>query len=344
MRYIERVAPLGSVGAARWGYFYKVVKLLDNQSKTKNQHYVPRMYMKRFGYGTEDNPRISVLFTDTGKVLNNQNPDNFASNHLFYDVPKDLIEDALKNDFIAFPELKENENLKDEQFIEHALSREEGAFRQMLDVIKDNPQEIYNDKTRAVFICFVHELAYRTKGFRDMMDKINNQTEEVLRQMCDNIGLSEEEKEQTIKANCISGKRQQIESIVSVAPILKTMNMLEKNYNWYIAYNDTDLDLVISDDPVKSIRMGLNDVCIPMTKQLAVVLRVKGQNAPLFSKDIPNENAINMTLQSVVAYNLLQIGMSQRYVFGSQKAIQNMKSFNGLDSVNKILLKLTGND
>lgn len=28
--------------------------------KTKNEHYVPRMYIKRFGYGTKDKP--SVLY------------------------------------------------------------------------------------------------------------------------------------------------------------------------------------------------------------------------------------------------------------------------------------------
>lgn len=51
--------------------------------KTKNQHYVPRMYIKRFGYGTEDNPRISVLKKQEGIILHNQNPENFASKRFF---------------------------------------------------------------------------------------------------------------------------------------------------------------------------------------------------------------------------------------------------------------------
>ena len=64
--------------------------------KTKNQHYVPRMYIKRFGYGTEDNPRISVLKKAEGIPLHNQNPENFASKRFFYDTTEDVIADVLK--------------------------------------------------------------------------------------------------------------------------------------------------------------------------------------------------------------------------------------------------------
>ena len=71
--------------------------------KTKNQHYVPRMYIKRFGYGTEDNPRISVLKKQEGIILHNQNPENFASKRFFYDTTEDVLEDVLKWDIEAFP-------------------------------------------------------------------------------------------------------------------------------------------------------------------------------------------------------------------------------------------------
>ena len=284
--------------------------------KTKNQHYVPRMYLKRFGYGTDKKPKISVLFKKDGKVLHNQSPWNFASTNYFYDVPKDM--------------LKDNKYLQDEQFVEHALSREEGAYNQMLNDLEANSQSIYTEQTRAIFISFVHSLAYRTKSFRDMIDKMNEKTEQVLREMCDNVGLSEEDKANSIKTNCISGQQQQIENLVSLVPTLGTMNKLLINYNWYIAYNYTDLDFIISDDPAKPIWLGLNDICIPISKKLAIILRVKAKDAPLFSKDISDGNIINMSLQGVTAYNLIQIGMSQKYLFGSEKAIQCMSELNDL--------------
>lgn len=303
---------------------------LNNKQKTKNQHYVPRMYMKRFGYGTAEKCRMSVLFKDEGKVLHNQNPENYASGKYFYDISDDLLMESLKNDFKIFPNLKENDILKDEQFVEHALSREEGAYKQMLDEIEENPQSIYNDKTRAIFISFVHSLAYRTKRFRDMLDNMNDKTEQILNEICDNIGLDEKTKENAIKENCVSGQQQQIENIISLESGLRTMNRLLRNYNWYIAYNNTELDFVISDNPAQMVWTGFNDICIPISKRLAIILRVKIEDASLVSKDAPVNNVIELSLKSVIAYNLLQIGIAERFLFGSEKAIEFMSHLNEL--------------
>lgn len=303
---------------------------LNNKQKTKNQHYVPRMYMKRFGYGTAEKCRMSVLFKDEGKVLHNQNLENYASGKYFYDTSDDVLMESLKNDFKIFSNLKENDILKDKQFVEHALSREEGVYKQMLDEIEENPKSIYNDKTRAIFISFVHSLAYRTKRFRNILDEINDKTEQVLREMCDNVGLDEKNKEDTIKANCISGQQQQLENIISLAPVLDTMNNLLQNYNWYIAYNNTELDFIISDNPAQMVWMGFNDICIPISKQLAIILRVKIEDAPFISKDTPVNNVIELSLNSVIAYNLIQIGIAQRCLFGSEKTINFMSKLNGV--------------
>ena len=64
------------------------------------------------------------------------------------------------------------------------------------------------------------------KRFGYMIDGINNKTEEVLRKMCNNIGLSEDETEREIQSNCISGERQQTEYIVSLSFVLETMQRL----------------------------------------------------------------------------------------------------------------------
>ena len=63
------------------------------------------------------------------------------------------------------------------------MSRMEGAYKELLDNLEATPEIIYEDKSRARFICFIHELAYRTKSFRDRMDAINFKTEEVLNKL-----------------------------------------------------------------------------------------------------------------------------------------------------------------
>lgn len=39
----------------------------------------------------------------------------------------------------------------------------EGVYKELLDILRAVPETIYEDKSRARFICFIHELAYRTK-------------------------------------------------------------------------------------------------------------------------------------------------------------------------------------
>ncbi|MBD5487180.1 MAG: DUF4238 domain-containing protein [Lachnospiraceae bacterium] len=301
--------------------------------KTKKQHYVPRMYIKRFGYGTEDNPRISVLKKAEGTVLHNQNPENFASKRFFYDTTEDVIEDVLKRDLEIFTSIKKSRFYHDEQLTEHTLSRMEGAYKELLDSIEANPEIIYEDKPRAIFISFVNELAYRTKSFRDRMDTITSKTEDVLSKMCDNLGLDEDTKRKTIEENCIPGINIQLENILSLGPTLQTMKILLENYDWFIGYNDTELDFVISDNPAQTVWCHLNDICIPISKQIAIVMRVKDDKAPMVSIDKAKDNIIDMSMKGVIAYNMMQISMAQLYLFGSEKAINFMKSINELLNV-----------
>lgn len=298
--------------------------------KTKNEHYVPRMYIKRFGYGTEDNPRISVLKKAEGTIFHNQNPENFASKRFFYDTTEDVIENVLKRDLEIFPSIKESKFYHDVQLTEHALSRLEGAYKELLDDIEANPEIIYEDKSRARFICFVHELAYRTKSFRDMLDGINSTTKDVLSKMCDNLGLSADTKRKALEENCIPGINIQLENILSLGPTFQTMKVLLENYDWFIGYNDTELDFVISDNPAQTVWCHFNDICIPISKRIAIVMRVKDDKAPMISGDKAKDNIIDMSIKGVIAYNTMQISMAQLYLFGSGRAINFMKNINTL--------------
>ncbi|MCH5266434.1 MAG: DUF4238 domain-containing protein [Lachnospiraceae bacterium] len=292
--------------------------------KTKNQHYVPQMYIKRFGYGTERKPRISVLKKHEQEIMHEQNPYNFAAERYFYDTTEVVIENVLKEDLEMFPFIKESKSFKDAQLTEHTLSRSEGEYRKLLDQIEKCPFSIYEDKYRVGFICFMHELAYRTRSFRDGMDNINYRTEKLLDEMCDNGGLSEEFKRKTIEKNCTPGKNTQLEQVLSVKPALKTMEQVLMNYDWYIGYNNTELDFIISDNPAQMVRQGFNDVCIPISKNLAIVMRVKEKGVPMLSCDESEGKIINMSTKGVIQYNAMQIAMAQLYLFGSKAAISIM--------------------
>lgn len=254
--------------------------------KVRRQHYVPRMYLKRFGYGNIDDEYISVLKLDNGIVLDNRKVKNFAVENYFYDADKEQIVEILKEDLKVFPELCDNEKLSDEQFTEHALAREESAISKMLNELQEDLSRIHISSNRNLMIIFLHSLAYRTKQFRDQMDAINNKTEKWLSSMCDNLGLDEETKKKIIETNCSTGKNTQLYQILGIKPVLETMQMLQYNYEWYEAVNNTELDFVISDNPAQTVRNGFNDICIPVSSNKAIIFRIKDKVAPLISKDM----------------------------------------------------------
>lgn len=89
--------------------------------------------------------------------------------------------------------------------------------------------------------------------------------------------------------------------------------------------NDTKLDFVISDNPAQTVWMNFNEICIPISKRIAIVMRGKDKKAFMISEDSAIDNIINMSIKSVIAYNLMQESMAQLYVFGSEKSINFMK-------------------
>ena len=120
--------------------------------KVRRQHYVPRMYLKRFGYGNIDDEYISVLKLDNGTVLDNRKVENFAVANYFYDADKEQIAEILKEDLKVFPELCDNEKLSDEQFTEHALAREESAISKMLNELQEDLSRIHISSNRNLMV------------------------------------------------------------------------------------------------------------------------------------------------------------------------------------------------
>lgn len=289
------------------------------------------MYLKRFGYGDIDDKKITVLKLDSGIILENRRTESFASANYFYDANKEQLVEALHDDFVLNPDLLNNEKLLDEQFVEHALAREEAAISNMLNLLQEDLSKIHESPNTSLMIIFLHSLAFRTKYFRDQMDDINNGTRELLSTICDNLEVDEGTRKKTIEENCTTGKDIQLYQIMGVQPVLKTMKMLLENYDWYEAVNNTELDFVVSDNPAHMVRLAFNDICIPISCNKAIILRIKDESAPIISKDMPVDGVINLSLNSVVAYNSLQLQSGQKFLFGTSKAVKFMKNIWELD-------------
>lgn len=141
--------------------------------KVKNQHYVPRMYMKRFA---QDQKRICVwnLMNDT--ILTRQRPENYAAKRYFYDTDKVELKQALEEMVKLYPDAVPIIDAADEQFVEKELSREEADASKILELICNNHEALYDENNMLKLIIFLHDLAYRSEKYRDQLDNIREQT------------------------------------------------------------------------------------------------------------------------------------------------------------------------
>ncbi|WP_370743666.1 DUF4238 domain-containing protein [Ruminococcus sp.] len=285
--------------------------------KVKNQHYVPRMYMKRFA---QDQKRICVwnLMNDT--ILTRQRPENYAAKRYFYDTDKVELKQALEEMVKLYPDAVPIIDAADEQFIEKGLSREEADASKILELICNNHEALYDENNMLKLIIFLHDLAYRSEKYRDQLDNIREQTLMHLGKM----GITAEQVEGMDK----TGKDNQLYQLVGIAPLLKTAKELTENYNWYIGTVSGNIKLVISDNPAQGIMLGFNDICIPLSGDKAIIFRIIDPDAPIISKDMPVGNEIKLTERSVFAYNAVQMSYANRFMFGDKASLTFLKMLN----------------
>ena len=90
--------------------------------QVKSQHFVPRMYMKRF---SPDQKRLSVWKLADDCILTRQRPENYAARRYFYDTSKEELKEALTEMAKIYPDAVPIIDAADEQFVEKGLSRME---------------------------------------------------------------------------------------------------------------------------------------------------------------------------------------------------------------------------
>ena len=278
--------------------------------KTANQHYVPQMYLKRF---CPDGKYFDVWNIRDDVIMPRQRKRNFAANRYFYDADNATLKVALSEmenyygtSFSPFLD-------KEDQFVEKGLSRCEADMTNILKQIGEDHNYLHKDDVRAKLIIFLHDLAFRTEAFRNRMDDISNQFRNHLSQ----LGIDPAK----VK-DLHTGKETQLYQLLGVVPLLETAEKLETRYSWYFATTDGKQKLIVSDNPAQGIWLGLNDICFPISGEQAVIFRIKDKNAPIISSDMPVDNKIILSEQSVIKYNIIQSSYANRFVFGDKESLR----------------------
>lgn len=299
--------------------------------KVKNQHYVPRMYLKRF---TSDNNRFSVWKKDDDEILSRQRPENFAARRYYYDTNEEELKNALREQINIVSNIESLVDYNDEQFVEKALSRIEAAAEKTINAISIDNEALYDEDNMRTIILFFHDLAYRTEKYRDMMESIRGQTFAHL----ERLGVDINKYIGTSK----SAKDTQLYQLLAITPSLETMTKLVENYNWYIGIVSDKMKLIVSDNPAQGIWMGFNDICIPISGEKAIIFRIRDSSAPILSKDMPKENVIMLSERSVFVYNLLQSSYSNRFIFGDKYSLEFLRKIEHLYKKHSNIIKAYG--
>ena len=278
--------------------------------KVINQHYVPQMYLSRF---CSDGKHFDVWNIRNDAVIPHQQVRNFAAKRYFYDADNTVLKSALSEMEVYYgtsfsPFLEEND-----QFVEKGLSRAEADIANTLKQIDKDHNRLYEDDVRIKLIIFLHDLAFRTEAYRNQIDNISNQ----LRSHLLRLGIDSAQAKELH-----TGQETQLYQLLGISPLLKTAEKLETRYLWYFGTVGGTQKLIISDNPAQGIWLGFNDICFPISGEQAIIFKVKNQNAPIISSDMPVQNEITLSDRSVLKYNIIQSSYANRFIFGDKESLQ----------------------
>ena len=282
----------------------------------KKQHYVPRMYLKRF---SGDNNRLCVWNLSNDSIMTRQRPENFAANRYYYDTNKNELKKALSELIKIYPKAESIVDFNDEQFVEKALSRMETDVSKVLDEVTFDYEAFYDETNMRKIIIFLHDLSVRSEKYRMQLENVRVQELSHLEKM----GIDPSR----VEGMDNTSKDSQLYGLLAFSPLIETTKYLINNYDWYIGAACGKMKFIISDDPAQGVRLGFNDICIPLNGDVAMIFKVNEPNAPLISKEKPTGHTIQLSDKSVISYNVIQLSYANRYMFGDKETLTFLQRF-----------------
>lgn len=273
------------------------------------------MYLKRF---CEDSNQL-YAYDKIEKRGYYNTPRAFAHEKFFYDLDTNILKEILEK-YFSFDDDSSIDKLSKIQVIENLLGQIEGTANSVLNKLDAEPSALLDENVQFILIYFIHLLSSRTVAQRRKIKNIHSKRCEVFKE----LGISTNP--QMIKYCKMTpeeySKKCQIERMISPAVALKFADMLLRKYDWYYGIVNSRLKLIISDNPAEIISYGFNDCCFPISPNKAIIFRAKGNDVTLISNDTPKNGIINLSTQSVFAYNVMQKAYSERFLFGDEISIQ----------------------
>lgn len=283
----------------------------------KNEHYVPRFYLRRFA----NNDKIYAYDLEKDNLFQT-NINKIGCNNYFYDVDSNVLKESLSEykDIYKIPDDIFEKECEDIQFIEKALSRLEDKFSVLLNKFEMDYSIINDEEFLRTFFLFMHTQSIRTKGFRNGLENIASQTKTWIEKLnIKNVNYPIE-----LEAKDIA-KLNQIKELLSLSSVYKKALSFFDVYDIYIGVNNTDIDFIISDNPMSYFLVGFNDICFPVNSKLSIIMQVKEVKDEFKICCIKPDKSktIHLTKKEVIKYNVLQQYSNSKFLLGSEQALKN---------------------
>ena len=283
----------------------------------KNEDYVPRFYLRRFA----NNDKIYAYDLEKDNLFQT-NINKIGCNNYFYDVDSNVLKESLSEykDIYKIPDDIFEKECEDIQFIEKALSRLEDKFSVLLNKFEMDYSIINDEEFLKTFFLFMHTQSIRTKGFRNGLENIASQTKTWL----EKINIKNVNYPIELEAKDIA-KLNQIKKLLSLSSVYKKALSFFDAYNIYIGVNNTDIDFIISDNPMSYFLVGFNDICFPVNSKLSIIMQVKEVKDEFKICCIKPDKSkmIHLTKKEVIKYNVLQQYSDSKFLLGSEQALKN---------------------
>lgn len=296
------------------------------ENTVKNQHYIPQMYLKRFCGVNNQLYAYDILKKQGCYNL----PRAYAHKKFFYDLDPHTMQIMLE-EYYPYIDPMSREKLSQTQTIEKMLGRIENATNSALNKLIDDPSALLDENVQITLIHFLHSLSLRTVAQRSQIENMHHQIAGWLKQF--DISVNPEIVEFCNSTPEEYSKKWQIGRLLSPGAALEFAHMVMYNYDWYYGIVNSDLKLIVSDNPVQMLAFGFNDCCFPISPNKAIIFRARGDNVKIFSHDKPQKGFINLSMRSVFIYNLMQQSQAERFLFGDQISIDFVNAIKKLSDL-----------
>ncbi|KGA96746.1 hypothetical protein AJ85_16910 [Alkalihalobacillus alcalophilus ATCC 27647 = CGMCC 1.3604] len=311
--------------------------------KVKNQHYVPRSYLKHF---SNEKGQLWVYDKETDAVFPS-NITNVASQRYFYDISFDEIfkvipEDEKKKLEEELSKLgidtKQDGYKTIEQGIEDFFSTEiEGPYKSLLENIRSryvlNPDPLFSEaltlEERHPLSLLIAYQIVRSKEFRKSLIETQNG---VMQALVDRLAKTHDKDYEygsmTVKREHEIPSVEHAQFILGDFPIILAQSLV--NHCWIVGVNQTTMPFYTSDNPVIKVAHkrhpimsyeGYNsegiEIALPISQKHILIMYERTYHKDYLELDnffVPIKD-----VQNVIYYNALQVYQSNRQIYCHDK-------------------------